>query len=281
MLGGELLRNDGQDDGDPQAIRRASLAAGFNVVRRGPDAIRHALHDLAAGANGSLDEPQKAFGSLWKDMRDYHQNNEAFEPFADIIRGVVLDIWPIAEGTVLLGQTVSQRKLHSVGTAAMALRVTERRLRPLLVEAGVIAADDPRPDSRAVFGAQAHGGTLRAIGSLVTDPQLRRTVGMTEAELRSLVRYGVLHPRTRLPGARLRWLEADGKALVDELNALADANPGSGKWETIQMAQANSKVTVGRIIAAIRARQIRVHAPAGNRSYHGFKVCRSEFGAIE
>lgn len=76
-------------------------------------------------------------------------------------------------------------------------------------------------------------------------------------------------------------MEEDGQALVDELNALADADPGTAKWETIQTAQANSKVSVGRIIAAIRARQIRVYTSAGNRSYHGFKVCRSEFGAIE
>ena len=163
----------------------------------------------------------------------------------------------------------------------MKLRVTERRLRPLLVEAGVIAADDPRPDSRAVFGAQAHDRTLREIGSLVTDPQMRRTVGITEAELRALEQDGFLRPRTRLPGARLRWLEADGQALVDQLNALAHANPGTAKWETIQTAQANSEVTVGRIIAAIRAQQIRVYASAGNRSHHGFKVCRSEFGAIQ
>ncbi|MEE2861823.1 MAG: hypothetical protein ACU0DH_02460 [Paracoccus sp. (in: a-proteobacteria)] len=163
----------------------------------------------------------------------------------------------------------------------MKLRVTERRLRPLLVEAGVIAADDPRPDSRAVFGAQAHDRTLREIGSLVTDPQMRRTVGITEAELRALEQDGVLRPRTRLPGARLRWLEADGQALVDQLNALAHANPGTAKWETIQTAQANSKVTVGRVIAAIRARQIRVYALAGNTSYHGFKVCRGEFVAIK
>ena len=96
----------------------------------------------------------------------------------------------------------------------MALCVTERRLHPLLVEAGIVAADDPRPDSRAVFDAQLHGVALRVIGSLVTDSQMRRTVGMTEAELRSLEQDGVLRPRTRLPGARLRWLEADGKALV-------------------------------------------------------------------
>lgn len=281
LLGGELLRSEGHDAVDPQVLRHASLAAGFDVVRRGVEAIRDALHDLAAGANGFLDEPQKAFGSLWKEMRDYHQDNEAFEPFANILRGVVREIWPVAEGAVLLGQEVSQRKLHSVTTAAMALRVTERRLRPLLVEAGIIATDDPRPDSRAVFDAQSHGVMLDVIGSFVTDPQMRSTVGMTEAELRSLEQDGVLQPRTRLPGARLRWVEADGKALVDELNALADTDTGTAKWETIQVAQANSKVTVGRIIAAIRARKIRVHAPAGNASYHGFKVCRSEFGAIE
>jgi hypothetical protein len=104
---------------------------------------------------------------------------------------------------------------------------------------------------------------------------------MTETELHALEQVGVLQLWTRLPRARLRWLEADGKALVDELIAVAHANPGTAKWETIHTAQANSKVSVGRIIAAIRARQIRVHALPGNTSYHGFKVCRSEFGAIE
>jgi hypothetical protein len=280
LLGSELLRINGYDAADPQDFQHAAQAAGFDVVRRGVDAIRDALHDLAAEADGFLDEPQKAFGSVWKDMRDFHQDNEAFKPFADVVRSVVLEIWPVAEGAVLLGQEVSQRRLHSVSTAAKALRVTERRLRPLLVEAGIIAPEDPRPDSRAVFDAEVHEKALRSLASLVTDPQMRRTVGMTEAELRALEQDGVLQPRTRLPGARLRWLEADGQALVDELNALAEADPGTAKWETIQTAQANSKISVGRIIAAIRVRQIRVHAPAGNRSYHGFKVCRSEFGAI-
>ncbi|MGR3372383.1 MAG: TniQ family protein [Pseudooceanicola nanhaiensis] len=46
MLGGELLRISGHDAADPQAFRHASLAAGFDVVRQGPDAIRRALDDL-------------------------------------------------------------------------------------------------------------------------------------------------------------------------------------------------------------------------------------------
>lgn len=49
-------------------------------------------------------------------MRDFHQDNEAFKTFADIVRAVVLDIWPVAEGAVLLGQEVSQRRLHSIRT---------------------------------------------------------------------------------------------------------------------------------------------------------------------
>ena len=105
---------------------------------------------------------------------------------------MVLEIWPVAEGAVLLGRKASQRKLHSVTTAAMVLPVTERRLRPLLVEAGVISDGDPRPDSRTVFDAQAHGMALRVIRSLVTDQQMRRTVGITEAELRALEQDGVL-----------------------------------------------------------------------------------------
>lgn len=246
-------------------------------MRRGPDVIRRVLHDHSTEADGFLEEPQKAFGSVWKDMRGFHQESEAFKTFADIVRAVVLEIWPIAEGAVVLRQEVSQRRLHSVRTAAMELRVTERRLRLLLAEASVISADDPRPDSRAVFDAQAHGEALRAIRSLVTDPQMRRTVGITEAELRALQQEGVLQPRKRLPSRSASLAGGDGQALDDELNALADTQPKTAKLETIQRAQAKSKVSVGRIIAAIRARQIRVHAAPSNTSYHGFKVCRSEF----
>lgn len=45
------------------------------------------------------------------------------------------------------------------------------------------------------------------------------TKEMRRVELRALEQDGILRPPTRLPGARLRWLEADGKALADELNA--------------------------------------------------------------
>ncbi|WP_374299564.1 hypothetical protein [Paracoccus sp. (in: a-proteobacteria)] len=62
---------------------------------------------------------------------------------------------------------------------------------------------------------------------------------------------------------------------------MAVIEPGEAKWETIQKAQANSGISVGRIIAAIRAGEIRVHAQSGNRVYHGFMVCRGEFGGIE
>lgn len=74
----------------------------------------------------------------------------------------------------------------------------------------------------------------------------------------------------------LRW-----KGARRRVERAGPHEPRTAKGETIPTAQANSKVSVGRIIAAIRARNIRVHAPLGNTSYHGFKVCRSEFGGIE
>lgn len=82
------------------------------------------------------------------------------------------------------------------------------------------------------------------------------------------------------------WLSNSGSigaspTLVDELNALAVTEPGGAQWETIQKAQANSGVSVGRIIAAIRAPKIRVHAQPGKRVYYGFMVCRGEFGMIQ
>ncbi|WP_299847642.1 hypothetical protein [uncultured Paracoccus sp.] len=69
--------------------------------------------------------------------------------------------------------------------------------------------------------------------------------------------------------------------MIDELTSLTcDLADDSGKWESIQLAKTRSGVSVGRIIAAIRAGEIRVRMRQGNRDYHGFEVCRADFGRM-
>lgn len=278
LLGTELISTGGEDGS--ATTRRSAHAAGFKIAQQGDEAIRTALRQLAAAADGHLDEPAKAFGGLWDELGSYHLEDETFTTFTSLLRDTVFEIWPVMAGQPVIGQALTRRKLHSVLTASREIGVDSRRLRPLLIEAGVLAEDDPRPDSRATFEAQKYNDLLQELGSLVSDRQMRTAIGATEVELASLEADGVLVPRTRIGTAKKRWLIEDGTTFVEDLASRAIAEAGDAKWETIQIAKVNSGVSVGRIISAIRAGQIRLHRPKGEDSHHGLMVCRSEFDAI-
>lgn len=282
LLGMELMRLSDDGEKDASLRRHSAHALGFAVAQQGEGAIRAALHDLAATANGFLDEPQKAFGYLWKELAWYHLEDETFAEFTRMLRDTIFEIWPVPAGEAVLGKAVGHRELHSVLSAAKEVGIEPSRLRPLLVEAGAVAADDPRPDSRTTFNAAAYAPLLAQLASLVPEGEMRAAIGATEAELKSLEEDGVLVPRTRLAKARLRWLVEDGVALIEELAAHAVVeHDDSIKWETIQMAKTRSGVSVGRIISGIREKRIRVRMRPSNHSYHGFLVSRAEFDKLD
>lgn len=278
LLGTELMRLDGQVLDDPIRKLHAAHATGFASARDGEVAIREALGRLTKYSDGARDEPRKAFGDLYYDLRDIYQEDESFAVFRDLLRECILDVWPIATGEEVLGRILERRRLHSVFTGAVAIGVKTERLRPFLVEQKVLDPSDPRPDSRAIFDAERYAPLLQLLPELVADKVMRASIGATKAELLALEEDGVLAPRTLLPGVRFRWLVSDGLALMDELASLCSDLPDDpGHWESIQMAKTRRNVSVGRIVAAIRARDIRVRMSSENRDYHGFEVCRADF----
>jgi len=261
LLGTELMRL--ADEQDPS--RGAALCAGFAVAREGPEAIRRALQTLAAAADGSQDEPSKAFGGLWKEL-GWYLGEAVFATFIDLLRENVFETWPVPLTQPVLGKALAQRRLHSVRTATLETKIRPHRLRPLLVEAGAIAEEDSRPDSRATFDALKHDNTLKLLRSLMGVREMCAAMGATETELSSLEADGVLIARTQLVAARMRWLVADGRALIADLASRCIVTATDEKWETIQMAKVNGRVRVGAIISVIRAGQIRVYRPPGDES---------------
>jgi hypothetical protein len=63
-------------------------------------------------ADGANDRPNKAFGPLFQKL------SQDCRPFRKLLRDRILEVWPIAPGTDLLGEVVAERRLHSVLTAA-------------------------------------------------------------------------------------------------------------------------------------------------------------------
>ncbi|WP_161656894.1 TniQ family protein [Frigidibacter albus] len=281
LLGGELLRIDGVEPCDPINHLRLAQAAGFEVARQGDEAIRGALYRIAACATGKLDEPNAAFGELFTKFKLNYCDDAAFAPFIGLLRECILDVWPVAAGEDLLGTPTAERRLHSIVTAADEAGVSPALAKQFLVEAGAITRSDPRPDGRTTFPAAPYRDLLSMIPRLVQNGEMRRRMGATAVELKTLEEGGVLTPRTRVPTTRARWLVEDGLIFIAELQALVSpVAPDDGEWEGIQQAKVRHGVPIAQIIAAIRSGDVRIGRRTFAEGYRSFVVAKMDTNAL-
>lgn len=257
-------------------------ARGFDIARHGEDKIRETLDALAAQANGHNDEPNKAFGQIYVDLSQAHLNKDDFAPFRKILRDCIIGIWPVAAGDNVLGIIQEERQLHSITSAARETGIGPFLLEQFLVHAGAITSDDDRPASRTTFEAKAYADLLAEIPTLVGPKQMQQHMGATRRQLASLAEDNVLRPRIDIPTIKLPWRVSDGLALVAELQEMAlSTDPTDIRWEGIQQAKSRSGLRVGTIIAAIRARRLRIGRREDLRGYAGFSVLKTEIDGLK
>lgn len=274
LLGQAALVVHAVEDGP---VHGACHAAGFDIARRGETAIREALDKIAAAATGHLDEPNKAFGVLYPALNRDYAEEKGFARFRRILRECVLDHWPIAPGKVLLGEVVTERRLHSVATAAKEAGVGAQVIEPFLIEAGAIARQDDRPQSRRVFDAQTHAALLSEIPTLVGPAAMRKAMGATRGELAALKEEGLLVPRIGVAKVKNPWRIVDGTELVSELVSMAvPVEQNAYNWETLLLARYRVKTSLSDLIAAVREGQLQVGQREGVQGFHGIVVSKSE-----
>jgi hypothetical protein len=279
LLGAELLRLEERPDGDPAAWLRAAQAAGFAVARHGPEAIEAALDRLVGLANRPSDGPNKAFGRLFQKLQQDYRDEPAFAPFRKLLRDRILEVWPIAPGTDLLGEVVTERRLHSVHTAAQEAGIGTAPMEQLLIAAGAIAANDPRPAARKTFAAAPHAELLAEIPTLIGSTTLRQAMGAHQNSFEALVADGVLAPRA--PGVQAAWRLRDGLDLVAEVQArAARLAAGAAGWESLQGARARSGLGLDEILGAIRDGRLQVGQQAGHDGWRSFRVRRAEINRM-
>ena len=273
LLGHTILGHGLEFISDVRMLRDAQ-ASGFAVLRQGKVATRAALHKAASKAEGTNDGLQKAFGHLFIKLSRAYISEDAFSPFRSLLRACILDYWPIAARSVLLGEEVPQRRLHSLASAAAEIRVGAAVLDKFLTEAGAFSVNDQRPFARKTFNATQFAGLIAEIPTLVGPIEMCKSMGATLHELKSLRLEGILSPRTEVPKIKSPWRIADGQAVVARLSSLAEnISAVDANWETIQAASRRASVPKKQIIDAIERGQLR----DGVGGYHGFEVHSAEF----
>ena len=115
----------------------AAHHTGFAVLSEGEASLRTALRQQAESSDGVQVAPHQTFGKLYAGLGGYLADNQ-FAPFRTILRGCILETWPIAAGDVVLGEIVPERILHTPTTAAKETGLGIKLVEQFLIDAGAI-----------------------------------------------------------------------------------------------------------------------------------------------
>jgi hypothetical protein len=261
LLGMELLRLQAAPVQEEIHRLRAAQQAGFAVARQGEAAISAAFMALVEAAGGKREEPRAVFGHLHTKLRTDYTNDPAFDLFRHLLRDCILSVWPVAAGETVLGEVQSERRLHSLYSAARDFGVSEELLEPFLIEAGALTAGDPRYSNRRVFSAKEQAALLAEIPTLVSFHTLKSQIGISRTELARLVSEGLLTPRVQNEAVHLRWSLPQAKDLLAGLMAKArQISPTDLGWEPLLTASRRCRQPMSAMIDAVRAGEFTIGA---------------------
>lgn len=277
LLGTELVRQNLWKSPDLFEPERAAQAAGFDLVSRGPAAIRSALDRLAARAPAGTSTPNKAFGQLFRDMARAHLEDELFADFRAIMREVILDTWPIASGEDVLGESLSERRLYAINAAAQDAGIGPKLMGQLLVEAGALN----EIDMGQTFPAEPFRDLIAEIPQRVGNAEMCKAMGATRHEFEALATDGAIAPRTKVSTVKAPWLVSDGMALIEELDGLAIRAGSLGSdWERLIKARARAGLSFDQLLRKIRKSSLKLAKPKGEAGFSRFHVLKAEVDAL-
>ncbi|MFC0281062.1 TniQ family protein [Falsigemmobacter intermedius] len=274
LLGAKIIGHSLTDLKQDVGLLRTALVAGFSTLQAGPDGFRAALEQLAAGKASAAGELRSVYGDLYTRLGHDLGGQPSFDPFRDIMRAVIMGSWPFPEGEVILGTRFEKRYTHSVTTAAVQVNIRADKMAALLVEAGAIEADDPRPLGRQLFSAEKFAPFLEDVANLVGQSAMRQAIGATRKEFEILVREGLLRPRTQIKELRQPWLIRDGQEFVEKLYDIAvpGVDPADDAWARLVSITVSKRVTLSNLVGAALSGAIQIGLIEGEVGFHAIRA---------
>lgn len=203
---------------DP-AERAAVSLAGFRVAQGAEPGIERFLDGLVSRANqAGYVGSNKVYGQIWRSVG--RNSDPAFDPFRDIVRRHALDNVPFAAGTVVLGQVLEARRLHTMSSAARESRVCNQTLRGMFARPGVAPALPASERTRLMIGAAEFEERLREFGVALPVAAVVASTGIIHRHLLELIVQGVipvLFGSRDVANARHRIARADLESFIGRL----------------------------------------------------------------
>ncbi len=239
----------------PEDWRQAG-AVGFSIARCGADAVDDALTQVAAMSTTTAGQagPKAVYGRIFEWLA-YNTPLLDPGPIRRLLRENILNTIVIEPDEVLLGERVKERRLHSVYSLSLKTKLHLKRLRKIVVQAG-LASDDSwdLAAHRLVFPVEASEQLCSDIVNSIPLQLVPETIGCSRTQAESLYREGVLKPVVAPDPAhgigKLAFARRDLASFLSRLELLPVASPG--QRELIDLVSATKRT--GRSTADLMAR---------------------------
>lgn len=162
-------------------------SAGFDVVKHGVDALKDFLthlqvsSDFTGGAG-----PKKWYGRLYEWLASSETDLD-LEPVRSVVRAHIVATAPVAAGEVVLGQVVTERRVHSVFSASRAFGIHPLTIRKIVAAASLLPAHHTTiADNQLTFPAEAAEPLLRDIATGIPAKDIVDYLSMTRTQVKTM-----------------------------------------------------------------------------------------------
>ncbi|MBW7974594.1 TniQ family protein [Bradyrhizobium sp. BR 10289] len=205
MLGAAACfgRKGKRDNLSGDKLRQARVR-GFEIASRGKEAIEELLRTMAmahARRRTTVRDQivRQAFASLYNYL---HVNPKrptwrvpAFAPLRILVSDFVKASFPLKPGDNVLGEVITERRLHSVTSLAKEIGRGAGRVKKILLLAGMIDEEQVKlPDPHILFDAVEGGRIVRDAVAALPYHEVAKRIGTGLYQVKMLVKAGLLEP---------------------------------------------------------------------------------------
>lgn len=256
--------------------------AGFEITVAGEDAIREFLGTFERHFRSSRRQfgGKIVFGSLYSWLQ--LTRDPGVEPLRQLARDYVIDHFPVGPGDEFLGP-VQRRRWHSLHSAHKEYGLHPKRVRSLLLDAGMIDPLEARlSDHRAKVDAASGDVLLRQVRDGLLVHQAISYAGMTNSQWNILTEAGYIPSPTERAGTTRRG--AYSQADIDALLASVRYSTGRGDpavMTSISIAVKMAQCSILEIVRMLVNRTVdRVAVSPSRKGFAGVLVDPEEIIAL-
>ncbi len=189
---------------------------GYLIASGGTKAILEALRALHRPKVKS--KAQAHLGSLYQWLSRSARDVQ-YDPLKDLVRGYIVEVFPVGPGETVLGQVIEQRRVHNLSTFARICRASMKRSRQALVAAGLLRSATVVGGDQAsqVFCAQASQPVLDKLNGGITRRMAIKQLHIPRAQFDALLSGSILQPMPGLGEITPYYARTDVMFLLEKL----------------------------------------------------------------